>query len=158
MHLTQHTMVLAFLGLFLVQTTWAQKLPMKWGKISDEHKKMKTYEADPDASAVILCDYGEANFDVYKNKLQIIYTRHTRIKVLTKAGQDWAEVSIPYYAKKNTEEIIELKAQVHNVGKDGKVSSQKVSRKAIFDEDIDGKWHTKKFSVPNDKYGGRKNY
>ena len=37
----------------------AENLPVKFGKVSEAELKMKVYDKDTSASAVILCDYGE---------------------------------------------------------------------------------------------------
>ena len=126
---------------------------MKWGKISSEHAKLTEYAADPDAAAIVLGDYGEANFEVHQNDLKLTYTRHKRIKILSKAGLNLAEVAIPYYAKNKREKIIGLKAQVYNQGANGRLKEQKVSKKAIFEEDINDRWVAKKFSFPNVEVG-----
>ncbi len=152
MHFTKSSLLL-LLCLWLTHSSWAQKKPMKWGKISNEHAKLSEYAADPDAAAIVLGDYGEANFEVHQNDLKLTYTRHKRIKILSTVGLEAAEIAIPYYAKDRVEKIIEFKAQTHNEVGNGKFKAQKVGKKDVFEEEIDDRWVAKKFSFPNVEVG-----
>ena len=59
--------VLASLFLFS-QNSIAQKNPIKFGKIEKEDLEMQRYEKDPDAHALILCDYGSVRMDYETTK------------------------------------------------------------------------------------------
>jgi hypothetical protein len=60
--------------LLIVSTgfTFAGKDPIKWGKILQADVNMKVYAADPDAPAVVLCDYGSVTVGHRRNTLQIL--------------------------------------------------------------------------------------
>jgi hypothetical protein len=70
-----------------------QSFAQKWGKISKEELSMTSPPEAPDADAVILFDKGEYSFDyIYP----VTFTRHKRVKVLTKRGVESANVSIAF--------------------------------------------------------------
>ena len=43
---------------FILPTAFSQKAPIKWGKISKADLEMTNYELDPEAGAIVLCDFG----------------------------------------------------------------------------------------------------
>lgn len=128
----------------------AQTKKIKWGDIPMEYLQMKTYDKDTSAGAVILLDYGVYTFtDDYKPDLYI----HQRIKILKTSGYDAANVSVTYRFSGSSEKITYVKAVSYNLLPDGKVEETKLEGNMIFDEDIDGTWHRRKFTVPNVKVG-----
>lgn len=122
----------------------AQKAPMKWGQIPPEDIAMTTYEADPDAEAVVLGDYAVIDIDLSRD-YYVNYTYHIRTKILTKEGVDRASVKIPFYKK---ERIIGLQAQTIN---NGQVT--KVDRKNIFDEKVTDRYNRKSFAFSDVQVG-----
>ena len=131
------------IGFFLLQSPlFAQKAPIKWGKVSEEDLKMTVYEQDSAASAVILCDYGTVQFDLRGDDFQTEFEHHKRIKILKEGGYRQADIEIPYY--KELESVIGLKAQV--ILPDGK--KLEVSKKDIFTEEVTENWSMKKIAFP----------
>lgn len=53
--------VLFILGLFVVISISAQKVPLKFGKIDEADLAMTVYDKDSSAVAVVLCHYGVFN-------------------------------------------------------------------------------------------------
>src|SRR5687768_1532187 len=107
-------------GLFLcllVTNGLAQKSPIKFGEVPLEDLKMRTYDKDSSASAVILCDYGQSEI-VYNQStgFSVNFERITRIKFFNKDGFDWANFSIPLYHDGGTDEKLSgLKALTYNL-------------------------------------------
>jgi len=69
-----------------------------FGKFNVDEVKMTSYHLDKDAEAVVLYDLGNAYFlrdDV--SGFEIVFERRTKIKILSKAGLDYANVVIPFY-------------------------------------------------------------
>lgn len=123
-------LILLFLGIQM--TSWGQKAPMKWGKISKEDLAMTVYEPDSSANAVVLADYGELKFNVSSGDLRYILERHRRIKIINRSGFEEADVTLPYYSHKNYERISDIKAQVFLPNGD----RIKLSKDNIFKEEI----------------------
>ena len=134
----------------------AQKPPIKFGKIDEKNLKQTEFEIDKEADAVVIADYGRSHF-VYndsKNTWQIKFTRHKRVKILSKEGYEQANVSINYYSPETggEEKISSLKAATYNL-ENGKIVKHKLSSEAEFDENFNKYWKTKKFTLPNVKVG-----
>lgn len=78
-------------------TSWAQEsVNMKFGKPTKEELEMTTYEADPQADAVVLCRLTNVNYTIQPSGYLTDYHEKVRIKVLKPAGERYARVTIPY--------------------------------------------------------------
>ena len=103
---------------------------------------MTEYEHDPEAGAVVLCDYGTISFDVSARGAEYRFVRHKRIKVLKRSGFDVADVVIGYV---DGQAFSRLKAQTF--APDG--SSVELDKKDFFDESVNKHWKRKRFTFPN---------
>ena len=142
-------------SLFTTSLIFAQKAPIKFGKVSKEELEMKVYDKDTTAEAVILTDYGVSEIRYVQNEgFVLVFTNHTRIKILKKNGLDYANVDVRLYSLRTNvdEDMSALKAQTYNLV-NGKIVSTKLSRKEVFDEDESKHWKLKKFALPNVKVG-----
>jgi len=135
---------------FFVSTVVGQKAPIKWGKIPKEDLAMTSYEADPDAEAVVLCDYATLAFEFIPNKgLVYRFRKHKRIKVLKSSAVDLGDISLAYYSYKKSEKIGSIKAQVFTP--DGE--KQSIKKKDIFADETNDYWSRKRFAIPNVQEG-----
>ncbi len=143
------------LFLLFVFQGFAQKAPIKFGKVSMDEMKMSVYDKDTTAKAVVLADFNrtEITYD-QRDGFVIAADVVKRIKILKKEGLDEANIEIPFYYKspESSEEIFSLKAQCHNL-ENGKIVSTKLSNKDVFEEDESKFWKLKKFAIPNVKVG-----
>lgn len=126
----------------------AQPVPMKFGKVKLSDLKMETFEADPDASVVILGDYGTVDFSLERQYTE--FRRHTRIKILKKAGFDWADINIRYYDSGGA--VSQIKAITYTLEGE-KIVEHKLNKKTIVDEKIVKGYSQKKISMPGVKEG-----
>ena len=131
----------------------AQKTPMKWGKIKPEMFTMKEFSRDSNAAAVIMCELAESYAVVVNRSTRLDMKVHRRIKILSEAGYEQATVGIPYYAKGNFQTVRKIEGYTYTLGSDGKISKQKLDKKSIFTEDIDGNRKRKRFTMPGLKPG-----
>ncbi len=69
---------------------------MKFGKPTKEEMQMTTYEADPEADAVVLCRLTDVEYIIQENGYLVDYREKCRIKVLKPAGTRYAKVVVPY--------------------------------------------------------------
>lgn len=127
-------------------TVFSQKDPIKWGKVPAEDLAMKTYEADPTASAVVLCDYGKIRFKYDHAGSGYIFTRHKRVKVLSRSGFDQADVVVPFTTEQS---FSNFKAQIF--APDG--TKVELDRKDFFEENVNKFWNRMRFAFPNVKEG-----
>lgn len=130
---------------------FAQKPPMKFGKISQEEIDLQYFEQDSAAVAVVLADYGRAYINVNIGKL--VFERHTRVKILKKEGLDYASGSILLYHSGSSEETVSnLKGVTYNL-EDGKLEETKLSKSSIFTEKYNRNYNLQKFAFENVKVG-----
>lgn len=132
---------------------YAQKSPIKFGDIPLEDLKMKSYDKDSSASAVILVDYGEAYLQINMNTATLNFERHVRIKILSKEGLKWADAEINLYKSGSTgEKVSKLKAATYNF-EGGRMVQSTMSKDAVFEEKFNNYRNIQKFSLPNVKEG-----
>lgn len=136
---------LAWILLYL-HFAYAQKAPMKWGKIPEGDLKMKIYEKDTTASAVVLGNYAKLDFDYSSEDTEMRFEHHKRIKILKRSGFNQGEISIPFY---NEEKVNRIKAQV--ILPDGE--KYDVGKENIFEEKLSDNWNHYRISFPNLKEG-----
>ncbi len=142
---------------FFVQTGFAQKHKIKYGKVSDDEVKMTVYDKDTSAVAVYLADKQFSSF-YYNNVSEsggfaFRFDRHVRIKIFKKEGYDYANFQIPvYHSGDMKEKTAEIKGVTYNIV-DGKVVKTKFSRKDIFHEKVNENWDNIKFAMPDVKEG-----
>lgn len=107
---------LTILVLILFQfTVQGQTYSMEFGKINQEEIKSDQYSDYDAAEAVVLYDIGRSYFEVRDNSFEVHFERTTRIKVLSEAGIDWAEVGVGFYNKGNkSERVYDIKAYSYN--------------------------------------------
>ena len=128
----------------------AQKAPIKFGKIEEADLKMKVYAKDSAASAVILCDYGEARLDDRISVYGVIYEYHRRVKIF-KADPDVLEyfgnIVVPYFKDEIISDIKAVSYELVN----GQVKETKLDKSGIFKKELYKNYYTKTFAVPNIK-------
>jgi len=123
---------------------FAQKPPIKWGKVDEADLAMTSYPGDLEADAVVLADFATLEFN-FEGSTSYVKDHHVRIKILKESGFDRGDIEIAYYSADNLEEIKSLKAQV--ILPDGE--KIKLNKKEIFTEKINEYWSQKKFAMPS---------
>ncbi len=117
----------------------------EWGKVPIEHLQMTTFAKDSNASAVVLFDYGEVTCD---EKFELVFKRHTRIKILTREGYKFGTVNVRYYTNENTQRIKDVEGITLALDEQGKVKEYEFDDDEIFEEKLDEKWEQIKFTLP----------
>lgn len=135
--------------------SYADKAPIKLGEVSKKDVEMTVYDKDPDADAVVLCDYGVLTFDYsvsegqWKNHLK----RVCRIKIFNDDGYKWATEKISLYDDNKVEQSIsQIKGYTYNL-ENGKIQKSKLSKDDIFTEETTKNYKQVKFTLPNVKEG-----
>lgn len=136
-----------------LQIVQAQNYIHEFGKTCKEELELQQYPNDTTAAAVVIYDIGKSYFITTDEGFRLIFERKTKIKILTNAGLNYAEFSIPYYDEKNKfEEINELKGNTYNL-ENGKVRISELNRKTAFIEKEQDNRYNKKFAMPDVKVG-----
>lgn len=144
---------LSFLFMTFSITSFSQNLSLKYGTITDDELKMKVYDKDTSAVAVVLYCFTDCYYD-YNNGFKIVTEKKKKIKILKQDGTDKANVVIPYYEENSASRdiIIGLEAISYNL-ENGNVSKSKLEKKYIFNENISKNFYHQKFTIPNVKVG-----
>ncbi len=147
-------------SLFSFLTVHAQpKEPVKWKDISMEEMEMSQYEPSPNASAVVLFDYGKRYFDINSNGKYLFFfmERIVRIKILKEEGIKYAHIQIPFHdiqcEKYQSENNIEFRARSYNLDKNGKIVSTRLKFKNAQFRDSTNCYRIVEFTIPNVKAG-----
>ena len=139
----------AFVLIFL-QPSFGQDPPIKWGEIPREDLEMKSFPRDPNASVLVLCDYGESSFN---DDFDVVFKRHLRVKILTKKGYDWGTFSFQLANGKISERMRGIEGATYSLDGQGAVVKNELSDKDIYKEDLDNKRKICRFTLPALKQG-----
>lgn len=137
-------LLLSFFCWSLLTVSFAQKPPVKWGKVDEADLAMTSYPSDAEAEAAVLMDYATIDFE-FESATTYVMQYHVRIKIFKESGFDRGDIEIPYYSKDKFETISNLKAQV--ILPNGE--KIKLNKKDIFTEKITENWSRKKFAMPS---------
>jgi uncharacterized protein YfkK (UPF0435 family)/transglutaminase-like putative cysteine protease len=146
-------LLVAFLLLFNL-SAFAQKEPLKIGKIEKQLVESNSYEKDLSANAVILSDYGHGYFDFdQEGSLQYFFKRQVRVKILNKNGLDWADWKILLYKSDRFEDdkITNVKGYTYNIV-NGAVERTKFDGD-IFETNFDKNRNIATITLPKVKEG-----
>jgi hypothetical protein len=145
--------IIASCLIFISFELFADKAPIKFGKVSKEELQMESYPGDPDAEAAILCDYGETKIIYTAAGFQIVSERTCRIKIFKKEGFKWADWSLYFYDSDNINENISgLKGNTYNI-ENGKIVEEKLRKDNIYEEESSKNQKALKFTMPKVKEG-----
>jgi hypothetical protein len=95
---------------------WSQPL-VKFGEVSIAELSKNVYEIDSSADAVVLYDKGVSRFVGNNNGwFDIVFEKHTRIKILKSSAFELATHEIPIYdGGAETEILVDLDAVTYNI-------------------------------------------
>lgn len=133
--------IFAILLLSVLQfSVFAQKAPIKYGKVSKADLEMKAYPSDTSAAAAILCDYG------HFSSTQFQFVRVLRIKIFKKEGTSWGNQVFPVSSKANISGI------TYNL-ENGAIVESKLKSESIFRETVTYSNFRTRIAMPNVKEG-----
>lgn len=151
--------IIALIFTSFILTSYAQKPPSKFGKITVDELKNKTCPIDSNAHAYYIFDYGKTYFHYAETKIrsddvksslrgfQLYYTRHFRIKIIDNQGFSWADIEVPLYRDGDEEKILELKAYTYNL-ENNKIVKSKLEKNDVNIEETSKYRITEKFAMP----------
>lgn len=121
----------------------------KMGEISQEEIDLVGVPYESGAAAVYLVASGESRIAINILETQYFY----RIKILTEAGKEHADVRIRYFTGSNsTESLSGIKAQITNY-EGGKPTVTKLSKSDFFEVDLGEGLKEVRISFPNTQVG-----
>lgn len=120
--------------------------PIEWGEISKADLEMRSYPADSNASAVILCDYGETTMD---KDINLVFKRHLRVKLLNQKGFSWGTHSVVIYNdREHGDDIDDIEGMTYTLSKEGKIVETEFDDDDVFEEKVSDKYTRYKFTLP----------
>lgn len=137
-----------------IVNTFAQKYSETFGSPTLEEVQQTKWPNDTIAEAAVIYDIGESRFltNSENTDFEIYFERSTKIKILTQAGVEYANIEIPLYHNDTEYETIKyIDAYVYNC--DNGLSKTTLDFKQIYQEEINKNWSVKKFALPNVKPG-----
>lgn len=146
MKLVKLVFSVTLLSLFFSSQNFAQETPIEWGKISRPDLEMKSFAPDTNASAIILCDYGESYFD---ENLVLVFKRHQRIKILTTKGYEFGTYSLVLYTHDDAEMIDDIEGVTYYLDEKNNVVEKELDSDDIFEEEVDEDYTRYRFTMPS---------
>jgi Domain of Unknown Function with PDB structure (DUF3857) len=141
---------LVFSILLTLISFYLKSQSINWNKMPmQEDLKMRVWEADTSAEAVILNNQGVLHMEELSKGIGFSFTEHKRIKILKKSAFDRANITIPYYHKDDWETVTTIRAQIWLA--DGRKVA--VDMKTVATEKLNERWSVKKFTFPNVEEG-----
>ena len=138
------------LALFLSSVCFlsqAQNEPVKFGEMTTNELKMKSFNSDTSVAAVILFDKGESIMT--QGNISIFFKRHVRIKILKKdALTEWGSGEI--VAERGT--LSKLKGATYNL-ENGAIVVSQMQEESIFKTRANKYLDQVRFTLPNVKEG-----
>jgi hypothetical protein len=124
------------------------------GKVTILELNQKQHPTDTSAVAAIIFDKGKTYFNYNQDEgFYLITEIETKIKVYKKGGLDWANKEIAYYVGGSSIETVLInKAFTYNLV-NGKIEKTKLTNDGEFKENLNKKWKSIKFTMPNVKEG-----
>jgi len=136
--------------LFFVGISFGQMIdPQEMGQVTLDELKMKFYEKDSTASAVVL---KEEYFTYYNPSKKNSFTKYfyVRMKILKKDGYQHAALSIPFL---KSSRIKDVEAITYNLDPNGSIVETEVAEKDVLKEKYSKDIKVKTFAMPNVKVG-----
>ncbi|HLP06464.1 MAG TPA: DUF3857 domain-containing protein [Paludibacter sp.] len=140
----------------------AQRIAPVFGQINKNEILYQECDFDKGAEAVVLFDIGDSHFveNVIDSRFvsdfpdfNVLFKRHTRIKILKPGGEKYAVVEIPLYTSDNTIEKVEnIQITTHNII-NNEIISTPIEDIKFRKEKINKNWEVKKFVIPDVKPG-----
>lgn len=125
----------------------------KFKKVTKEELLKESSAIDASAKAEFLYKGCDVSFEFNKRSesFDVVYKYHQRIKIYENEANKMANFSVQYYHGGNnsdSEKIDDLEAYTFNL-KDGKVEKEKLSKKNIYEEEVNKFYKKKKFAFPS---------
>ena len=122
---------------------------LNFGKLKSDEKKLTTYENDPTANAVMLYERGDNYFEVIENRICLLKTYHSKIKILNVNAFDKGSIRILLRKNGSSSEKIKNIRAVTHIGN----NQYNVMPSEIFTTDISEFSSEKTFTFPKIQVG-----
>lgn len=125
-----------------------------FGQFNMADLEMKSYAKDSSAEAVVLYNFADYSYS-FQNSTEVVYTFHTRIKILKKSGLERGTINIPFQwgSSADRQELVkDIKGFTYNL-ENGSVKMSELTKKSIFEEKSSDNVREMKLVFPQVKEG-----
>lgn len=136
--------MILFIILIALLNSIAYSQVKDWDDVSLEELEMSIYLPDSNASAVVLFDKAEVDFN--KN-LEYVLERHVRIKILREEGYEWAQAEIIFNDEMD-QDVSRIRGHTFTLNEDGEIEKHKLDGDSIFEEDMYRDYKRIRFTLP----------
>jgi hypothetical protein len=133
----------------VLTTVAAQKELPDFGKIDPADLRLKSCSFEPSANAMKLFDVQDVEFELNTYNTKLRTERRVRLKIFNEKGYKHASIRIPYFSKRRSTKIKELKGVIYNLDSAGNVVIQKLEKKDFFKEKAEDNIGIINFTFPN---------
>lgn len=146
---------LGLLLAFSAQSAIDRSQDLDFGQYLNAEFEYTRYEPDTLAEAVFLFDIGKSyfEFDRENGGTYLHFVRRFKIKILSKAGFDWANVEIPLRKKDDKMDELRLVDAMTYTMENGLVRKTRLDQSAVYKEEQDAHWRIMKFAMPDVQVG-----
>ncbi|MBE0647662.1 MAG: DUF3857 domain-containing protein [Bacteroidales bacterium] len=124
-----------------------------FGSVGIDELTQKKCKSDPEMEALVLFDLGKTYFTPSDEGFHVVYERHTRIKIFTTAGFEYAEIEIPFYQKMSEfEKVMNLEGSSYNLI-NGEIVKTSLDPSQIYTQKTSDNWYIRKTAIPEIKEG-----
>ncbi len=124
---------------------FAQKPNVEWGEIPRSDLEMTSYPSDTNATALVLYDYGESKFN---DDLDIVFTRHQRVKIFTQKGFKWGTYSIGVRTGDGDERLVEIEGCTYSLNDKNEITTTEFDDDEVFEDKATDNVTYYKFTLP----------
>lgn len=141
-------------GLCGLAVSVSAQTPLKFGDVAVADLQTRTYPPDSAAQAVVLFDVATTRYEVSNGGFGVRTERHTRLKILGKAGYDYATIRVLLFRQNaQHQELLEnLRGFTYNL-ENGQVTKDKLNKDAVFEYKKEDGLFEKRFTMPNVREG-----
>jgi transglutaminase-like putative cysteine protease len=131
--------------LFFSSSVFAfQDMDVEWGVVTENEWAIESFPGDDDAHSIILFDVGESYVDF---NLNVVHTRHKRIKILDPENSDYNDIRIPVYNDRDVQRLRSIQAQTINRHESGQEEFTEIGRREFYSE-TSGDFEITTFAFP----------
>ncbi|MBO0930508.1 DUF3857 domain-containing protein [Fibrella aquatilis] len=145
--------VISLLPLFCWAQTTTPTPNVKFGQVTEADFALKPVPNDTTAEAVVLYESADSRFEFRNNRIQLITSFFSRIRINKKSGYDQATVDIPLRGKSTDADYAMSLEGVTYTLQNGQVTKQKMDKAAIRIENVADGYRIQKFTLPGVQEG-----
>jgi hypothetical protein len=144
---------LSLLCVLFTVTCQAQRVVPVFGEIDLPSMKLEKCSFEPEANAMVLFDVQDLEYEFSAIGGKTHKKRRVRIKIFNEKGLDAASVRIPFFNKKKTTQVSELRGLVYSLSPEGAIQKKEIPEEDFYRNKVNAAHETISFAFPAVKPG-----